>query len=93
LLFSDCVAFSRGINRSDLERKFQDIRDQFPTAEDIDDSPVTAPSKRIEALEPRYQKPLFGVLAVLEIGLARIQEQCPHFRAWLKRLGYPPRID
>jgi hypothetical protein len=33
------------------------------------------------------------VLAVLEIGLARIQEQCPHFRAWLKRLGYPPRID
>jgi hypothetical protein len=86
LLFSDCVAFSRAIGRSDLERKFRDIREQFPTPEEIDYSPVNAPSKRIEALEPRYQKPLFGVLAVLEIGLARIQEECPHFRAWLKRL-------
>jgi hypothetical protein len=86
LLFSDCIAFSRAINRSDLERKFQDIREQFRTPEEIDDSPDTAPSKRIEALEPRYQKPLSGVLAVLEIGLARIQEECPHFRAWLNQL-------
>jgi hypothetical protein len=86
LLFSDCVAFSRAIGRLDLERKFQDIREEFRTPEEIEDSPDTAPSKRIEALEPRYQKPLLGVLAVLEIGLARIQEECPHFRAWLNQL-------
>ena len=89
LLFSDCVAFSRAIDRHDLAGDFRDIRDQFPTPEDIDDSPVTAPSKRIEALEPRYQKPLFGVLAVLEIGLDRIQEECPHFRSWLNQLATP----
>ena len=87
LLFSDCAAFSRAIGRSDLERNFRDIREQFATPEEIDDSPVTAPSKRIEALEPRYQKPLSGLLAVLEIGLTRIQEECPHFREWLNQLG------
>ena len=86
LLFSDCIAFSRAIGRLDLERKFQDTREQFRTPEEIDDSPDTAPSKRIEALEPRYQKPLLGVRAAQEIGLPRIQEECPHFRAWLNQL-------
>ncbi|HXM44249.1 MAG TPA: DUF4276 family protein [Bryobacteraceae bacterium] len=86
LLFSDCAAFSRGIGRPDLESGFQEIRDQFPTPEDIDDSPVTAPSKRVEALVPGYEKPLLGALAILEIGLARIRAECPHFKGWLTRL-------
>jgi hypothetical protein len=37
--------------------EFQEIRNQFLTPEEIDDSPVTAPSKRVEALVPGYQKP------------------------------------
>jgi hypothetical protein len=86
LLFSDCAAFSRGISRPELEHHFQNIREQFSTPEDIDDSPVTAPSKRIQAIVPGYEKPLIGVLGVLEIGLARIQEECPHFRSWLNQL-------
>ena len=86
LLFSDCAAFSRGIGRPYLESGFQQIRDQFSTPEQIDDSPVTAPSKRVEALVPGYQKPLLGVLAILEIGLARIRDECPHFDGWLTRL-------
>ncbi len=86
LLFSDCAAFSRGINRPHLEPDFRRIRDQFATPEDINDSPVSAPSKRVEALVPGYQKPLLGTLAVLEIGLAQIRAQCPHFDAWLEQL-------
>jgi hypothetical protein len=87
LLFSDCAAFSRGISRPELEGDFRNIREQFRTPEEIDDSPITAPSKRIQVLVPDYEKPLLGVLAVLEIGLARIQEECPHFRAWLTQLA------
>ncbi len=64
--------------------RFQEIRDQFRTPEEINDSPATAPSKRVEALVEGYQKPLLGVLAVLEIGLSRIREVCPHFDGWLK---------
>jgi len=86
LLFSDCTAFSRGISRPELEPEFRRIRDQFVTPEEIDDALVTAPSKRVEALVPEYEKPLFGVLAVLEIGLAAIRAECPHFDGWVKQL-------
>ena len=86
MLFSDCVAFGTAIGRPDLIPDFQAIRDGFENPEDIDDSPETAPSKRIETLFPAYQKPLMGSLAALEIGLDRIRAECPHFRDWLERL-------
>jgi hypothetical protein len=86
LLFSNCASFSRGISRPDLESSFRKIRDDFATPEEINDSPMTAPSKRVEALVPGYQKPLLGILAALEIGLSRIREECPHFDGWLRQL-------
>jgi hypothetical protein len=86
LLFSDCVGFSRGIGRPELEWELRKIRDQFTTPEEINDSRGTAPSKRIKALIPEYEKPLLGSLAVLEIGLNRIRAECPHFDDWLTRL-------
>ena len=86
MLFSDCEAFGNAIERPDLVCKFQAIRDSFESPEEIDDSPETAPSKRIRALYPDYEKPLMGNLAALEIGLERIRAECPHFRSWLERL-------
>ena len=86
LLFSDCGAFSRGVGRPDLHEALQAVRDSFATPEEINDSPLTAPSKRVEALIPSYQKPFLGTLAALEIGLTRIREECPHFGEWLTRL-------
>ena len=86
LLFSDCAAFARGIGQPQIEIHLKAIRNQFATPEDIDDSPLTAPSKRVEAIISGYTKPLFGVLAALEIGLDKIREACPHFRAWLEKL-------
>jgi hypothetical protein len=86
LLFSDCAAFSRGIDRPDMESRLQEVRDSFATPEEINDSPNTAPSRRVKDLFPRYEKPLLGVLAVLEIGLLRIRAECPHFDGWLNQL-------
>jgi hypothetical protein len=86
LLFSDCAAFGRGIGRADLEVELRTIRQGFATPEEINDSPTTAPSQRLRALIPGYEKPLLGVLAALEIGLSRIRSQCPHFDDWLRRL-------
>ena len=86
LLFSDCAAFSRGIYRPDLESAFRKIREQFATPEEINDSPDTAPSKRVKGIVPGYEKPLLGLHAVLEIGLARIRAECQHFDGWLKHL-------
>ena len=86
LLFSDCDAFAEAIARPQLGQRFREIRQQFATPEEIDDSPVTAPSKRVEALVAGYQKPLLGTLAALKMGLDKIRGECPHFRDWLDRL-------
>jgi hypothetical protein len=86
LLFSDCSALSQGIGRPDLEPDFQKIRNTFQTPEDINDSPETCPSKRVEGLIPGYEKPLLGILAVLEVGLTQIRLQCPHFDGWIEKL-------
>ena len=86
LLFSDCKRFSEAIGRPDLESHFQTIRDNFGTPEEINDSPLTAPSKRVEGLVPGYAKPFLGVLAALDIGLEKIRNECPLFQAWLERL-------
>lgn len=86
MLFSDCEKFGDGIGHPDLARSFQEIRDQFASPEEIDDSPDTAPSRRVEDLVPGYQKPLMGKLAVLEIGLDAIRTECPNFGAWIERL-------
>ena len=86
LLFSDAEGFGRGIARTDLSSKFQAVRDEFVTPEEINDSPDTAPSKRVLDLIPGYQKPLMGVLAAQAIGLDTIRRECPLFAGWIEEL-------
>jgi hypothetical protein len=86
LLFSDCASFSRGIGRPELELRLREIRNDFATPEEINDSLDRAPSKRLKNLMPGYEKPLLGVLAAMEIGLASIRNECPHFDSWLQQL-------
>ena len=86
LLFSDPEGLGLGIGRRDLSPKLNAIREDFSTPEEINDSPDTAPSKRIEGLMPGYQKPLHGLLACQEIGLDAIRGQCPQFSHWVDQL-------
>lgn len=86
LLFSCPDQLACGIGQSDLGAEFQSIRDGFDTPEAINDSPVTAPSKRILKLFNGYEKPLHGSLAALEIGLTAIRQECPRFDAWLHQI-------
>ncbi len=90
LLFSDTGKLGEGIGRPDLTPAFQSIREQFSTPEEINDSPQTAPSKRILELVPEYEKPLMGTLAALEIGLEVIRQECPLFGAWVDCLEQWP---
>ena len=86
LLFSDCAAFAKGIGQQHMGPPLQSIRDAFDSPEHINDSPQTAPSKRVVALIPGYSKPLHGVIASLEIGLESMRGQCEHFDDWIARL-------
>ena len=86
LLFSDCATFCRSIEQVGIEPQLSRIRAEFASPEKINDSPHTAPSKRILQLMPGYQKPLDGVNAARAIGLDRMRAECPHFNDWLERL-------
>ncbi len=82
-LFVDPERTATLFTKKSLAKEIQRIRHEFPTPEDINDNPQTAPSKRIVELYPKYEKPLYGTLAVLEIGLDAIRSECPHFNSWL----------
>lgn len=86
LLFSDCAAFAEGIGRPELAPSLQAIRDQVGSPEEINDSPHTAPSKRVLGLVDDYQKVLHGSFAVESIGLDAIRTECAVFSAWLDHL-------
>ncbi len=71
---------------------FRNIRAQFDSPEHINDSPHTAPSKRIINLigENEYDKVDDGILILKEIGLHNIRQECPHFNTWLTQLENLP---
>jgi len=64
----------------------QAIVDQYGSPELIDGGSHTAPSKRILAQFPDYNKVVEGAGIAALIGLQTIRDRCPHFAAWLTRL-------
>ena len=93
LLFSNVESFASilGVDKGCLD-ELRSIRREFPTPEDINDSTVTAPSKRIKQLIPLYDKPIDGSLLAMETGLERIRAECPRFNQWVTRLESLPGL-
>ncbi|MDE2785869.1 MAG: DUF4276 family protein [Chloroflexota bacterium] len=87
LLFADTRAFGTLLNLPEgaLER-LQTIREQFETPEDINNDTLTAPSKRIANIIPRYNKKVDGPMLAEEVGLDRICSECPRFNEWIADL-------
>ncbi len=87
LLFSNVESFRPvpGVDEECLTRLGQ-IRQQFETPEHVNDNSTTAPSKRIKALIPKYNKVLHGPLVAGETGLNKIRNECPRFNGWLSHL-------
>ena len=92
MLFSDCNGLAVGIGQPALAQDLQAIRDEFDTPEGINDSPDSAPSKRIEGLVDGYRKPLMGIDAAEAIGLEAIRGECEHFAGWMGRLEGVPAV-
>lgn len=93
LMFSEVDCFAT-LELADIDdgclQELRRIRNCFKTPEDINDNCMTAPSKRIEALIPRYIKPLHGALVATATGLDRIRAECPRFNKWLTCLELLP---
>jgi Domain of unknown function (DUF4276) len=86
LLFSDCRSLALSIGQPQMVKALQDIREEFSSPEDINDSYITAPSKRLRNLYPSYDKPIHGSLASLEIGIDNIRKECKLFDRWLQQI-------
>lgn len=91
LLFSAPEKIAEWLDDQALLASMAAIRAAFATPEHINNSPQTAPSKRILALVPHYKKTVDGPLIAEDIGLDAIRAQCPHFNNWIERLLALPR--
>lgn len=90
LLFSEPDAFewvTDGWNENTREQ-LHAISSIFPNPEDINDSPETAPSKRILKIFPpgAYSKVEHGPLIAEEIGIESMRIKCPLFNGWVNKL-------
>ncbi|MEQ4923491.1 DUF4276 family protein [Proteus hauseri] len=86
LLFSNTQKMAQGMDKFELADTFSNILREFDSPEHINNSPQTAPSKRIENLIQGYEKPLLGILAALEVGLDSMRENCSLFNHWLTEI-------
>jgi hypothetical protein len=86
LLFSSPATIAAAFAIPNVEQKLLSIRSQFTSPEEIDDSPSTSPSARLQFLFPQYNKPFYGTLIAGRIGLDEMRGACAHFNDWLIRL-------
>ena len=87
LLFSDVSAFLNIFEESEFDyAELQATAKAFQSPELINNSPEAAPSKRLIAAIPDYNKVVVGICVAMDIGLEKIREKCPLFNEWIERL-------
>lgn len=82
LVFSSNAGFEKYCDEEQY-RQTATIVDSFQNPEDINSSPESAPSKRLMALIPNYDKVILGNVLALEIGIETMRIRCPRFSSWL----------
>lgn len=88
LLFVQPAQFGQWVDNAETVNTLQAVANVHDTPEDINDQPTTAPSKRILAAMPKYQKTFHGPLIACDIGLDAMRQACPHFAQWLDQIDH-----
>lgn len=87
LIFSSTTGFELLFEKNEMNYKgIREVVEQFPNPEDINDSPETAPSKRMKKLIVGYEKVAYGISLVECTGIETILYKCPHFKNWIEKL-------
>lgn len=87
LLFSSLSGFEYYFPENiEKLRRVREISDTFPNPEDINNNPITAPSKRLLAIYPQFEKTFHGPLIALQNEIEVVLEKCPHFSEWVQKL-------
>ena len=66
--------------------QLQEVVERYANPELLNDGATTAPSKRLEALVPGYQKTFYGPLLAEVISLNTILSKCVRFKSWIDNL-------
>lgn len=89
LLFSDINAFRENFSEQEADfSKIENVISQFTSPEEINNSPRTAPSKRLIDAIPGYNKVVYGNILAKSIGLETIRRKCPLFNEWVSSLEH-----
>lgn len=85
LLFSDSASLATELDIA--EEKVTAVLNECGEPEAINNSPVTAPSKRLDgwSRNGEFPKTTSGIAVARSIGIQKMREQCPLFDAWLQR--------
>ncbi|HYN79067.1 MAG TPA: DUF4276 family protein [Lamprocystis sp. (in: g-proteobacteria)] len=90
LLFADIEKFSLLLDgwSTAIQAELLAVRNAFSNPEQINDGPMTAPSKRILSIfaNGEYSKMEHGPLIAEKIGLPTIRHLCPGFHEWVSGL-------
>lgn len=87
LVFSEYASFENYYEAS--EANFVNLKiicNSNPNPETINNSRLTAPSKRLEDNIRRYDKKTHGIDICEMIGLPKIRAKCPRFNEWITKL-------
>jgi hypothetical protein len=83
IMFVNPEVTARTFSETNKLDEIQRIKNSFQSPEEINNGETTAPSKRILRLFPNYEKPLYGSLVAINVGLENIRAECPHFNEWI----------
>ena len=87
LAFSSANSFEALFEDNEMDYKgIKEVISTFSNPEDINDSPETAPSKRMQKLISGYNKVAYGISLIEYTGIDTILRKCPHFREWVEKL-------
>ena len=82
LLYSSLEGFNKYWHPKFINQ-IVNIKERFANPEDINKDPDGAPSKRLLAINPSYNKVVEGNIIALEIGIDKMLESCPKFKGWV----------
>lgn len=86
-IFSDIMGVDTLFDPTEYDRReFINIIRQYENPEDINNGVNTSPSVRLKKIIKGYDKVLFGIEIIQNLGIDLIRKKCPRFNVWMQRL-------